>query len=1197
VSESRGNTIESVTNQDGDFVFPNIPSDTYTVRVTMEGFKRLDRQGIAISAGSRVTIPVLVIELGALNETVVVTGEAPMIQAQSGERSFTIDTSDVANLPVVNRGFREFVNLMPGVNPAGGGGTGQQGRLGGGGQDNIVMDGISIMDTGNNGLMGGLNIPSDMVAEVKVLTSGYQAEYGRSSGLQISAITKSGTNQFRGSIYDVERNSKWNANSWANLRNRRPKQQVDERDWGYTVGGPVGKPGGTNKLFFFTGTEYQPRVAGGQPIQFRFPTAKERMGDFSETRDQNGALFNAIYNPASGLPKTQCVQGGPTAACFQDGGVVGKIPIGQLYGPGMALLNQWPMPNRDQAPGSNYNYVDTQPLRNTLTYIPLLRLDYQHSSRLRISGKFAGRGSRYIPNPGALPGYTDTLPVSTWAKTFSTTANYTINNTTFAEVTYGLAQNQLGAPNISEYANRNNVVCPSNLRSLIADCTLGAISFVVDSPPLDSRYYAIRALESMDSLVLSDDHRLLLPPALIWSAPGTTSRLGAGPPSIEFPADLNLNRTQDVSISVTKLAGSHTLKAGFYINHSYKVENPNLTLFPQGNLNFGNDANNPLDSGYPFANAALGVFSTYGQLARYVEGKFVYDNIEWYVQDNWKVNPRLTLDYGLRFVRQTPQFDQFLQMTNFFIDEWSLADAPLLYTPGCAGASPCTGNARQALDPRTGRLLGPGTASLIGQAVLGSGDFANGIRVAGDGIPETSFTWPSVAFAPRLGGAYDVTGSQRFVVRGSFGIFYDRPDGNRSFTVLGNPPVAGGSTAQWGSLRDLGRGLAFGSVPIVRVFEYESELPSDAQWNAGVQMALPFSSSVDVAYVGHHAYNVMGGNNGGANLDVNINAIDIGAAFLAKNQDPTQPPGTALPDNLLRSLRGYDDVRIQVSDFHRTYHSLQTSFNRRFVDGLSFGVNWTLGLSDKGNSLMPTGNPQVRLDHNPDGTYVVRADQAIAERLFENNPMTRHIVKAHFVWDLPDWSTSTVASKIAAAIVNDWQLSGILQADSGDPYDPTYSYQSGGGRALTGSPSYVARIVVNGTPTGGCSSDPYRQFDTSVYSGPVVGSVGLESGRNLLRACGNRTLDLAIARTIRLGSSRSLQIRADVTNALNAVIFNARQAQLQLTSPTNQSIRNSQFLPDGSLDVTRVEPQNAGFGAATGARAPRTVQLQIRFMF
>ena len=150
---------------------------------------------------------------------------------------------------------------MPGVNPTGGGG-GQTGRLGGGGQDNIMMDGISIMDTGNNGLMGGLNIPVDMIAEVKVLTSGYNAEYGRSSGLQISAVTRGGTNSFRGSVYDVERNSDWNANSWANIQNGNPKNVNKQRDWGYTVGGPVGKPGGSNKLFFFYAQEYRPRTTG-----------------------------------------------------------------------------------------------------------------------------------------------------------------------------------------------------------------------------------------------------------------------------------------------------------------------------------------------------------------------------------------------------------------------------------------------------------------------------------------------------------------------------------------------------------------------------------------------------------------------------------------------------------------------------------------------------------------------------------------------------------------------------------------------------------------------------------------------------------------------------------------------------------------------------------------------------------------------
>ena len=151
------------------------------------------------------------IEVGGAAETVNVTAEAPLIQAPSGERSFTVTTASVENLPLSNRNFASLTPLAPGV-------TGTTTRLGGGGQNNIMMDGVSTMDTGNNGQMLQMNV--EAIAEVKVLTSGYQAEYGRSSGLQITAVTKSGTNRFRGSVYDVERNSDWNENSWANVQER-----------------------------------------------------------------------------------------------------------------------------------------------------------------------------------------------------------------------------------------------------------------------------------------------------------------------------------------------------------------------------------------------------------------------------------------------------------------------------------------------------------------------------------------------------------------------------------------------------------------------------------------------------------------------------------------------------------------------------------------------------------------------------------------------------------------------------------------------------------------------------------------------------------------------------------------------------------------------------------------------------------------
>ena len=272
-------------------MFPNVTADTYTVEVTMDGFRTVKRAGIKVSGGDRVTVPSLTLEPGGAEETVNVTSEAPLIQASSGERSFAISTTEIENLPVshLGGGFTNFTSFTPGVVSGGAsaGGT----RLGGVGQNNIMMDGISAMDTGNNGQMLNMNVES--IAEVKVLTQGYQAEYGRSSGLQITAVTKSGTNRFRGSAYDIKINSDWNENSWVNEKNGDPKP-INKRDlYGYSIGGPIGKPGGNNKLFFFYTHEYRPTNAAinnGNPIRFRVPTALERAGDFSQTLDNNGAL-------------------------------------------------------------------------------------------------------------------------------------------------------------------------------------------------------------------------------------------------------------------------------------------------------------------------------------------------------------------------------------------------------------------------------------------------------------------------------------------------------------------------------------------------------------------------------------------------------------------------------------------------------------------------------------------------------------------------------------------------------------------------------------------------------------------------------------------------------------------------------------------------------------------------------------------
>ena len=1204
ISEARGTKTAPVTTNDaGDYVIPNVTADTYTVEVSMDGFKTVRRQGIKVSGGDRVGVPALVLEVGGATETVNVTAEAALVQSQSAERSFAISTEQVENLPIQHSNFTSLTALTPGVQAGGNsaGGT----RIGGVGQNNIMMDGISAMDTGNNGQMLALNVES--IAEVKILTQGYQAEFGRSSGLQITAVTKGGTNRFRGSAYDLQGNSDWYTNSWVNDKNGDPKPKSSFKTLGYSIGGPVGKPGGSNKLFFFYSHEYRPTnnpINNGNPIRLRVPTAAERAGDFSQTLDNNGALFNLIHNPASASPCTTSDQSG----CFADGGVLGRIPASALYQPGIAVLNRYPTPSLTQAANTNYNLQIDPPKVSQTVQQPAIRLDYQLSSKVRVTGKYSGQRQAPLTTPGLIPGFTDVLSPYPFITNYAITANYTMSPTTFVEGTYGFIRNELTG------GNENGILVndSATLKSMP-----GFPLIYPDAGIVPQQSYAYEVMQDIKP-AFWDGTKLSLPPVFGWGGRiGGTNALPS-PPNQRYPGWLNINRTQDVSISLTKVAGRHTMKTGFYNNHSFKAQNvgaggvANLTF--QGFVNFGNDSNNALDTGFGYANAATGVFTQYLQASKFVEGSMLYNNTEGYVQDNWKVNSRLTLDYGVRFTHQQPQYDQFQQMSNFFPDQWSKNAAPTLYIPGCSnGAVTCTGNTLNAMDPRNGQILtAPGasnTQAAIGTPVPGTGNPLNGIKQAGDGIAKTGYTWPNIVVGPRFGAAYDISGNQSIVLRGGGGIFYDRPDGNTVFSIPGNPPIATSADLRNGQLQTLGQGLSAQPVPALVTFQYDAKVPASAQWQMGVQMAMPWATSLDVSYVGNHGYNRLGGLQGG-NV-VNLNAVDFGTAYLSQYQDLTKgsatvPAANALTTNLLRPYQGFSTINQNTTDFHDTYHSLQANLNRRFRNGFSFGFNYVLSLSFTGN----TGLVE-RLQHNSDGSVSVRSDQGAYEDLLNQLNLQRHLFKANWVWDLPKLPPSNGTAKAIGYIINDWQLSGLFTGGSANRYDLGFSYVNNGGNVnLTGSPDYGARILYTGDAGKGCTSNQYGQFNVNAVTGPGFNSVGLESGRNVMVGCPDHTVDMAIARNIRLGGSRNFQIRLDAFNVFNSYIINSRNTSIQYTSPTDLTVRNAQYNPDGTVAANRLTPRNAGFGAANGAqtRGPdgafnpnnsynRTIQLAFRFQF
>jgi hypothetical protein len=416
------------------------------------------------------------------------------------------------------------------------------------------------------------------------------------------------------------------------------------------------------------------------------------------------------------------------------------------------------------------------------------------------------------------------------------------------------------------------------------------------------------------------------------------------------------------------------------------------------------------------------------------------------------------------------------------------------------------------------------------------------------------------------------------------------------FSIPLDPPAAQTADLRNSQLQTLGQGLNIGSVPGLVTFQYDAKIPSSVQWNAGVQMALPWSSSLDLSYVGSHGYNLMGGFQGGNTVD--LNAIDIGTAYLPQYQDLTKgtsavPGQNALTQNLLRPYPGYTNIRQNTTEFHDLYHSIQASLNRRFRNGIQFGANYTLGLYFQGNTGL-----QKRLVHAADGAVSISPDQAQYENLNKQLDLRRHTLRANFVWDLPDLKSESTALRAVGYVINDWQLSGVFTTGSGGRYDLGYTYQNNGSsQNLTGSPDYGARILYTGDPGSGCSDNQYAQFNMNAVTGPGYYSNGMESGRNILIGCPDHTVDLAIARNIRLGGGRQIQLRLDAFNAFNTVVYTGRQGQIQYNSPTDLTIRNNEFNADGTVSSSHTKPNTAGFGAVNGSNTARNLQLTARFSF
>ena len=650
---------------------------------------------------------------------------------------------------------------------------------------------------------------------------------------------------------------------------------------------------------------------------------------------------------------------------------------------------------------------------------------------------------------------------------------------------------------------------------------------------------------------------------------------------------VNYNTVINISDNFTRIMGSHTLKTGLFIERSRK----NQSSFGNNNgfYNFGDTTANPFDTGFGFANAALGVYQTMDQAVNYINGEYRYTNFEAFVQDTWKATTRLTFDYGLRLSWYQPQYDASLQASTFVLSKWDPTQAPRLYQPATVNG------ARSAVDPVTGQVL---PAYDIGLEVPNSGNPFNGIVQAGKGYSQYLQHNPGPQWGPRFGLAWDVTGHQNVVIRTGGGVYYDRFQGNRVFDMVRNPPEGLDPSLTYGLAQNINPSNIILAPPSLYAADPTGKLPTTYNYQFSVQTKLPLNLVLDTAYVGDLGRHLQNNRN--------LNPVPYGADFLPQNQDPTLAPSTngnsALQPNFLRPLRGFNQVALYESAATSNYNAFQLNLTRRVGGIVFFGAAYTYS---KVLTTATTDSTYVRADN-----FTKAADYGPA------NFDRRQILAFNYVLNTPNVKNG---NQFTRALVNGWQLSGVTQMSTGGPYTPTFtisgaSSQNITGNVVAGNPAPgAATYVYEGARIGyvsGCdpythSSDPWNRLNSACFTAPQPGSRGLESGVNWLYAPGLVNFDMALQKQFTVKERLRLQFRFDAFNVFNHANFPTLNTTLNFsgTYPNNLTVANNPYNSAGVL-----VNQN-GFGTPstslitnTGTNgvqpgAPRILQTIIRIQF
>jgi hypothetical protein len=1082
-----GATRTIPTNESGAYVAVDLQVGHYVIKAEAKGFKVAEQKDIVLTIGARIRVD-FQMQLGAAQETVTVEANAVQVQADSGERSNLITDQQMAQISVNGRSIYQLAALTPGASSQFGNGAYVNTPVGG--DASVEFNGmrqnhnIYLLDGGEDddrGGAGGMSIApsSDAIAEFRALTSNYSADYGLSSAGTMTMVLKSGTSQYHASAWEFNRNNWFDAQNYF-VRNTALRLNV----YGFNVGGPVSFGHLYNpdkkRTFFFYNMEWRPLIQGAAVNQ-TVPGTATYGGNFSSLL--TGANPNPIFVPTFGVANQQVAPSVLFANCPGHTAPAG-IVSGQQF-PGNIIPSCMINPNAAALvaagifPASNALASNGSPEfaggANSSTTLreEVVRIDHNFTPKFSVFGHYI---AEQVSQGFAL---------SQWSGDNVPTVGDTFGNPSYSAVihtTYTISPTLINEVAFNYNGNRINIIP-----------------------------YAASGLASL---------------ALPSGYNSTTSRLFTGPNNLNRIPNIDLsggsgaqfeisswpwhNKADDYQVrdDVSWTHGAHQFKFG----GSWALYKKTQDLFgqTQGGFSFNNTLTSgtaacPANTtcGNSFADMLLGLPSSYQELA--VQDSGQWNNVSWafYGQDNWRVNRRLTLNLGLRWDGIPHTYEANDRMGNFY---------PQLYNPA---------NAALMLPNGTISPASPGLGTSPNPILAGVPLYLNGIGIPGTvGVPKGLVNNHWATFGPRLGFAYDLTGSGKTVIRGGFGIMYERIQGNDMYNAGPNIPFSLQVNTPQVTMENPSIALSNGTpvtLPInaagitgLDISDYKP--PVSYQWSVGVQHAIGTKTVFTASYVG----NV--GRHQNDYRDVNLfneNEIPEVAGLI-----PGQP---SLNYNIAPGLKypGFNTIVLSENEANTHYNGLQMDLNSQVGRDLTLRAIYTLS-----HAVDPTngnGGQDLQTVSNPFAGWQYDAGSSGYDRL--------NVAVVDFIYDIPLFRHSE--SHLMKTVVGGWQVSGIVTMESGLPLNITLT-----GNQQTNGVNGNNRPDLTGTLTTPHTVNEW--FSPGAFSAPAIGAWGTIP-HNDLRGPGRDNWNLSLFKRFTLWESRGsfLELRLETFNTWNHTQFNA----------------------------------------------------------